>query len=622
MTTRSWKRYLERLSSRRMRRTRDLGRRPWGHLGPVPALESRLLLAADVQIQVIAGTLYLNGFVAGNRDVTVSQDAVNLTLLDVTPGAGTTVNGSSSAFQLPGSQVRFGVAVSLNNGFGTGGSTRFLYTASSFVLPGSLSVNLWGNGADTVGLGAGQVSGSLFVTTGSGNDSVSLTGLHVGGITSVNTGLGADTVHIQSSTFGMSFAMDGGIGGGDALNVDDATFGGLFSAIMWNAGNAINVEQNPALPNQTAFNGPAYFQFLGSITPGAGGAMNIGTLGPNNDVALHTTSLFLGANVRMSPTVDSGPSAPLLVGSVRNPTPSLPSSIGVDFQPYIGAWTGSPSHPPAFNSYTYQDVLNDLTRVKAQGFTSIKTYGVGTSPFSELPGGTLDSNQYNVPAAHALGLKVEVGANLQYDGTTLNVSRTQLEIRRAIQQAVANPGTVVGLIVGNETIGVNGVTVADMVSLMNYAKAQRDAAGFTAATLPVSTAQQWGVLAGPANADLSRAAEGAVYANIYPFFDSGTTINTSITQFRTDYNALRTALNSFGLSSLQIVVGETGWASAGTNTVNPSGVPSLPNSQKYFSDYVGQVTVPAFMFEAFDEPWKANPTTDPQSVEPHFGLIH
>lgn len=302
-------------------------------------------------------------------------------------------------------------------------------------------------------------------------------------------------------------------------------------------------------------------------------------------------------------------------GDVLNPL------VGVNFQPYIGAWTGNPLAPPPFNGYTYADVLADLTVVKAHGFDSIKTYGVGTSPFSEQPGGTLDSNQYNVAAAHALGMTVQVGANLQFDGSALNVARTQLEISRAIQQAVANPGTVKGLIVGNESIGVNGVTVADMVSLMSYAKTTRDAAGFTALTLPVSTVQQWGVLAGPANAALSENAEGTIYANIYPFFDAGTTIDTAISQFGTDYQALRAALDGFGLDGLQIAIGETGWATAGTNAVNPSAVASVANGQKYFADYVAQVTVPTFMFEAFDEPWKANPVTQPQSVEPHFGLM-
>ena len=307
----------------------------------------------------------------------------------------------------------------------------------------------------------------------------------------------------------------------------------------------------------------------------------------------------------------------LLAGPARADT--INPLVGVNFQPYIGAWSGNPLAPPLFNSYTYDDVLADLQTVQARGFASIKTYGVGTSPFSGN-GETLDSNQYNVKAANALGLNVYLGANLQFVNGGLDVARTKMEIDLAISQAAAYPGTVKALIVGNESIGVNGVTVADMVSLMGYAKTQRTAAGFTAATLPVTTVQQWGVLAGPANQALSQAAEGAIYANIYPFFDANTSIDNAIPQFHTDYDALRAALNSFGLGSLPIAIGETGWATAGTNPTNPLGTPSTANALTYFNDYVAKVTASTFFFEAFDEPWKANPQTDPQSVEPHFGL--
>jgi exo-beta-1,3-glucanase (GH17 family) len=295
------------------------------------------------------------------------------------------------------------------------------------------------------------------------------------------------------------------------------------------------------------------------------------------------------------------------------------SLVGVNFQPYIGAWSGNPLAPPLFNSYTYADVLADLQTVQARGFASIKTYGVGTSPFSGN-GNNLDSNQYNVQAANALGLSVHLGANLQFANGGLDMVRTKMEIDLAIKQVATYPGTVKTLIIGNESIGVNGVTVADMVSLMDYAKTQRTASGFTAATLPVTTVQQWGVLAGAANQALSQAAEGSIYANIYPFFDANTSIDNAIAQFHTDYDALRAALNGFGLGNLPISIGETGWATAGTNPTNSLGTPNTVNALKYFNDYVAQVTVPTFFFEAFDEPWKANPQTNPQSVEPHFGL--
>ncbi|MFO0944645.1 MAG: glycosyl hydrolase family 17 protein [Planctomycetota bacterium] len=305
-------------------------------------------------------------------------------------------------------------------------------------------------------------------------------------------------------------------------------------------------------------------------------------------------------------------------------TVSLASAgpVGVSFQPYIGDWSGNPPSPPLFNSYTYADVLADLQKVK-EHFTTIKTYGIGTSYYSDKPGGTLDSNQYNVPAAAALGMKVHLGAALQFDGTVLNVDRTHLEIDRAIQQAKDHPGTVLSIIVGNETIGTNGVTVQNMVDFMNYAKTARNNAGFSAANLPITTAERWGVLAGAEHKALSETAEGKIFANIYPFFDANTPIENAITQFEADFSSLRNSLNGFGLSGLQIIVGETGWATAGTNTANALGIPSVANAQKYYNDYVAWAVahnVETYYFAAFDEPWKASPTTEPQSVEPHFGL--
>jgi hypothetical protein len=57
----------------------------------------------------------------------------------------------------------------------------------------------------------------------------------------------------------------------------------------------------------------------------------------------------------------------------------------------------------------------------------LPTYGVGTSPFSGT-GNNLDSNQYNVQAANALGLGVYLGANLQFANGGLDLVRTKMEI--------------------------------------------------------------------------------------------------------------------------------------------------------------------------------------------------
>jgi len=82
---------------------------------------------------------------------------------------------------------------------------------------------------------------------------------------------------------------------------------------------------------------------------------------------------------------------------------------------------------------------------------------------------------------------------------------------------------------------------------------------------------------------------------------------------------LRNAINSFGLSSLPIAVGETGWATAGVNSVNSAAVTSVANMQRYVADYSAQATALTFLFAAFDEPWKAPPGSN--SVESDFGVF-
>src|SRR5262249_17083035 len=78
-------------------------------------------------------------------------------------------------------------------------------------------------------------------------------------------------------------------------------------------------------------------------------------------------------------------------------------------------------------------------------------------------------------------------------------------------------------------------------------------------------------------------------------------------QFQSDYGALRAALDSFGLTGLPIAIGETGWATAGTNPTNSPGTPNIANALRYFHDYAAQGTASTLFFETFDEPWQAHP---------------
>ena len=66
------------------------------------------------------------------------------------------------------------------------------------------------------------------------------------------------------------------------------------------------------------------------------------------------------------------------------------------------------------------------------------------------------------------------------------------EIDYAIQQAKSH-NNVVDLVIGNECVWGPNSTQA-IIDLINYAKSKR--APLTAANLPITTRQQWGVLGG------------------------------------------------------------------------------------------------------------------------------
>jgi hypothetical protein len=172
------------------------------------------------------------------------------------------------------------------------------------------------------------------------------------------------------------------------------------------------------------------------------------------------------------------------------------SIYGVAFEPYVGPWVGD--GPVLYNTYTL-DQVNQLLKPVAGHFSLIATYGQGTFVWQGVPK-IQDGNRLNIQAAKAAGLKVSAGCFQQgadQYSDTINVEWTKTEIDYAIEQAKTY-NNVVDLVIGNECIwGPNSAQA--IIDLINYAKGKR--APLTAANLPVTTRQQWGVLGGVDNTD-------------------------------------------------------------------------------------------------------------------------
>ena len=106
-----------------------------------------------------------------------------------------------------------------------------------------------------------------------------------------------------------------------------------------------------------------------------------------------------------------------------------------------------------------------------------------------------------------------------------------------------------------------------------------------------------------------------VMVNIYPFFDRVAVADAVGTVFP---GALQHVSRLYAHTGKRLVVGETGWPSAGP--ANGAAIPGGENQVHYLrgvSRYAKSNGVNVFLFEMFDEPWKSAF----ESVGPHWGLF-
>ncbi|MGC2109167.1 MAG: glycosyl hydrolase family 17 protein [Candidatus Korobacteraceae bacterium] len=316
------------------------------------------------------------------------------------------------------------------------------------------------------------------------------------------------------------------------------------------------------------------------------------------------------------------------------------SIYGVAFEPYVGPWVGD--GPVLYNVYTLAQV-QQLLKPVAEHFSLITTYGQGTFVWQGKPI-VQDGNRLNIQAASTAGLKVSAGCYQQgadSNNDSINVEWTKTEIDYAIQQAKTY-NNVVDLVIGNECIWGPNSTQA-IIDLIGYAKSKR--APLTAATLPITTRQQWGVLGGVDNTSpnyasmrqkllaLMAACENHVYGNMYAYFDKdiANQIGQNPTQasfaqavkasMTNQLSGLKTAFSNQNIG-LEIRIGETGWPTQGSQKDQPN--PSLANvtyAQWYYAamvDWANSNGVKTVPFAAYDEPWKG--PADGSDSEAFFGI--
>jgi exo-beta-1,3-glucanase (GH17 family) len=187
-----------------------------------------------------------------------------------------------------------------------------------------------------------------------------------------------------------------------------------------------------------------------------------------------------------------------------------------------------------------------------------------------------------------------------------NTGEDRAEIECAVGQAQANPH-IASIVVGNESILSGRLTVTQVCS---YTMEVRQRSG-----LPVTTAEPWHVWASHPN--LATCVD-YLLIHVHPYWEC-----------QSIEHAVAFVQEKYGQVSIQypdkvVVIGETGWPTAGTGReghCGPMPTPS-PEQQSLFAtellNWAKQEGVAFYYFEAFDEPWKCEGGRP--EVECHWGI--
>jgi exo-beta-1,3-glucanase (GH17 family) len=131
--------------------------------------------------------------------------------------------------------------------------------------------------------------------------------------------------------------------------------------------------------------------------------------------------------------------------------------------------------------------------------------------------------------------------------------------------------------------------------------------------IAVTTAEIWPIWLDNRGQALAAAVDH-IYINVLPYWESVPVANAAA--FVVDRYAQVWSTHPFK----RVVISETGWPTAGAP--NGPAVPSVANQETFLKSFlclaIKQRRLPYFVFEAFDEPWKA---TDEGEVGAHWGFF-
>jgi len=295
--------------------------------------------------------------------------------------------------------------------------------------------------------------------------------------------------------------------------------------------------------------------------------------------------------------------------------PAFVSAQAAAAKPFIGVNYG-PFHkdaqrPGAAFALPEAQIVDDLRAISAAGFRQVRIYGMDSGLSRVAP----------LAQRHCPDLRIYLGVyvcGLNHNGTgDLRSTRGQLDEALRLANSHQN---VAGVVVGNECLPgepeacLQPVSVDQLIEDLLYVKKRLSPAA-RRRTLVTSAMSMIAAVKEHAAAG-RRIAEhcDVVMVNIHPFF-APAPIEEAV-QSNLD-GSLRRLSELYAPTGKTIVVGETGWPSAGPP--NGRAVPSTENQRRFIHElahYARTRALSVFLFEMFDEPWK----NEAGGIGPHWGI--
>ncbi len=239
---------------------------------------------------------------------------------------------------------------------------------------------------------------------------------------------------------------------------------------------------------------------------------------------------------------------------------------GVSFSPLRA------EHDPTEGRYPTTAQIDEDLALLSGDVENIRTY-------------TVKDDLYQIPRlAKAHNLKVTLGAHLSGD-----MSEDAAELKRLITVAKENWETVDRVIIGNETLLTNTLTVDRLATYLDRVR--------RSLPMPVSTAEPWHIwLKHP---ELVKRVD-FITVHLLPYWE-GLPADDAVGYLLQRYRELQAAY-----PNKPIVIGEVGWPSNGRQ--REASVPSLSNQAMFLKRFLALARSEGwtyFIIEAFDQPWKA-----------------